>query len=761
MRKTGLALAAATLMGVSLPATTADAEPHFAGFSTQATATPLRIALYEPVVPVPSDPQAELDIAYTEAVSATGPSATGRASWLWPGDAVGEGCKTFVELLGAGATGLCKDGYPVQVNARTPGDPGHAEDEPFPGSSMRASSSAERTVAKVGWSTDGDVEEKKTGKDGGGPPTPPDGPELPTLPVPGLGDLSGLGAAITGRPSASSSSSAASSASSDGNGADGGSGDEPPPNALLPEPLAALLDVGAMSSVSELATGGDTIRASGTSRISDLSLLDGLITADSVRTVTTATSDGRKAASQITSRVVGLALAGNPFTIDRDGVHAVGQPSPVPGLPDDPAAALDKLGIAFELPQGRRSAQGESATADLEGLRITIDTRVLRSQIDTKAVEEAVAQVTGQLPDEAAQLKSAVGALFQLSPKVVITAGNAAVETTTVQGVQFPTVDVPDLPADASAGGPSGGLGVSGSGSSGGAATTGGLGAPAGGSGAAPATDVQTAPVAAGLPPLASVPGALLVGGLILASGVGWWLQRIGGLVVDGCRLLRPRPRDRSPRPEEGMSMTSTPLSSPAPGPVTGSGPATVMPRAGAARSTGGTGAAPLRNNGYRVLQVVLFVSGAVLLPLGLVVIILGWYGAAHTPYQYDQLSYLVSGGLLGLGLTFCGGFLYFGAWLARIASDNRDTAKRLSDTLLVLADVVSHSATTRAGASGAAAAPGPTAADRDPGAVLVVAGSGRTVHRRDCALVAHRDDLAPAGGDAPDLTPCRLCRPV
>lgn len=202
--------------------------------------------------------------------------------------------------------------------------------------------------------------------------------------------------------------------------------------------------------------------------------------------------------------------------------------------------------------------------------------------------------------------------------------------------------------------------------------------------------------------------------------------------------------------------MTTSPVTTTATGPA-----ATTMPRATAARSArsgyDGTGAAPLRNNGYRILQVVLFVSGAVLLPLGLVVIILGWYGAAHTPYQYDQLSYLVSGGLLGLGLTFCGGFLYFGAWLARIASDNRDTAKRLSDTLLVLADVVSHSASV---AQGGAAAATP-AAQRAAGDVLVVAGSGRTVHRRDCALVAHRDDLVPAGGDAPDLTPCRLCQPV
>ena len=118
------------------------------------------------------------------------------------------------------------------------------------------------------------------------------------------------------------------------------------------------------------------------------------------------------------------------------------------------------------------------------------------------------------------------------------------------------------------------------------------------------------------------------------------------------------------------MSMTTT--SAPTPTARAGA----PMPRATAARPAAtGTGAAPLRNNGYRILQVVLFVSGAVLLPLGLIVIILGWYGAAHTPYQYDQLSYLVSGGLLGLGLTFCGGFLYFGAWLARIASDNRDTS--------------------------------------------------------------------------------------
>ncbi|GAB2887781.1 hypothetical protein [Nocardioides pacificus] len=170
-----------------------------------------------------------------------------------------------------------------------------------------------------------------------------------------------------------------------------------------------------------------------------------------------------------------------------------------------------------------------------------------------------------------------------------------------------------------------------------------------------------------------------------------------------------------------------------------------LLPKAGA---RGGTnGAAPLRDNGYRILQVVLFFAGAILLPLGLVVIVLGWYGAAHTPYQYDQLSYLVSGGLLGLGLTFCGGFLYFGAWLARITADQRDSAKRLADTLLVLADVTSRSVDIRGDGV-------------DVSALPVVAGNGTTLHRRDCSLVAHRTDLKPVGEDNGHLTECRVCRP-
>jgi hypothetical protein len=170
------------------------------------------------------------------------------------------------------------------------------------------------------------------------------------------------------------------------------------------------------------------------------------------------------------------------------------------------------------------------------------------------------------------------------------------------------------------------------------------------------------------------------------------------------------------------------------------------LPRARSRNGTG-SGAAPLKDNHWQLLQLVLFWAGAILLPLGLVVIVLGWYGAANTPYQYDQLSYLVSGGLLGLGLTFTGGFLYFGAWLARLASDAKESQRRLADTLLVLADVTSRSAQIRGDSV-------------DVSALPVTAGDGATMHRRDCQLIAHRDDLHPVGESNAHLTPCRVCRP-
>lgn len=193
-------------------------------------------------------------------------------------------------------------------------------------------------------------------------------------------------------------------------------------------------------------------------------------------------------------------------------------------------------------------------------------------------------------------------------------------------------------------------------------------------------------------------------------------------------------------------------------------------------RATSRDGVAPLKGNAAQKLHQVLFIAGAVLLPGGLIVIGLGWYGVAHTPYEYNQTSYLVSGGILGLGITFAGGFLYFGSWLARIAADNRESADKLSETLLLLAEAQRNNAGSAA-ADEAPAAPAPTvsaaapasatitrpapspARVKDAAPTLVVAGRGKTVHRSDCDLIAGREDLKPAGSDTTDLIPCRLCQ--
>lgn len=143
-------------------------------------------------------------------------------------------------------------------------------------------------------------------------------------------------------------------------------------------------------------------------------------------------------------------------------------------------------------------------------------------------------------------------------------------------------------------------------------------------------------------------------------------------------------------------------------------------------------------------LQAVLLLIGAILLPTGLIVIGVGWYGAAHTPNGWEQTSYLISGGLFGLGLVFVGGFLYFGAWLAKIAMDNREAMARLSESFQSMADAFPLAHVT-----------GPAAA---PAGQLVATAHGNMAHRPDCALVAGRTDLHPVRGDEPGLKPCGVC---
>src|SRR6266568_894198 len=71
----------------------------------------------------------------------------------------------------------------------------------------------------------------------------------------------------------------------------------------------------------------------------------------------------------------------------------------------------------------------------------------------------------------------------------------------------------------------------------------------------------------------------------------------------------------------------------------------------------------------------------------GIVLIVLGWLGTSRTVLVAGQIPYVVSGGLLGLGLVFLGGFLYFGYWLALSLRDNRERGERQDSELVRMAD--------------------------------------------------------------------------
>ena len=72
-----------------------------------------------------------------------------------------------------------------------------------------------------------------------------------------------------------------------------------------------------------------------------------------------------------------------------------------------------------------------------------------------------------------------------------------------------------------------------------------------------------------------------------------------------------------------------------------------------------------------------LLIAGGLALVLGLVAIVLGWYGAAQSTLEFEQTPYVISGGLLGVGLIVLGSFLYFSYWLTCLVRENRQTATR------------------------------------------------------------------------------------
>ena len=73
-----------------------------------------------------------------------------------------------------------------------------------------------------------------------------------------------------------------------------------------------------------------------------------------------------------------------------------------------------------------------------------------------------------------------------------------------------------------------------------------------------------------------------------------------------------------------------------------------------------------------------LLLPGAFLLLAGFVVMFLGWYGAAHTPRQIEQIPYLISGGFIGLGLVIVGALILATAlWMTMLRRFSEEADER------------------------------------------------------------------------------------
>jgi hypothetical protein len=168
----------------------------------------------------------------------------------------------------------------------------------------------------------------------------------------------------------------------------------------------------------------------------------------------------------------------------------------------------------------------------------------------------------------------------------------------------------------------------------------------------------------------------------------------------------------------------------------------------------------------------VLLWIGGILMPLGVVLVILGWSGASHTSNLYEQIPYAISGGMLGIGVLFTGGFCYFAYWMTQLVHatrregrETRAALERIEHLLAAAASAPAPAATSTAAATApvtaevpAVIATGAASADATP---FVATSKGTMFHRPECTVVAGKTGLRHVSGDEAGMTPCKICNPL
>jgi hypothetical protein len=149
-------------------------------------------------------------------------------------------------------------------------------------------------------------------------------------------------------------------------------------------------------------------------------------------------------------------------------------------------------------------------------------------------------------------------------------------------------------------------------------------------------------------------------------------------------------------------------------------------------------------------------VLGYVLVALGLLALLIGWYGVSGESIVAKQLPYIASGGLLGVALVALGGRFM-------LIQDLRRDSSRL-DRLETMVNELHAALLSRPDAPGRdyAFEAGTTAANGQSN--YMVLPGGQSFHNPGCAMLEGKDRasrIKPETAAKRGLTPCPLCEPT
>ena len=150
---------------------------------------------------------------------------------------------------------------------------------------------------------------------------------------------------------------------------------------------------------------------------------------------------------------------------------------------------------------------------------------------------------------------------------------------------------------------------------------------------------------------------------------------------------------------------------------------------------------------------------GWILIAIGAVLMIAGWYGVSGQALPAKQIPYLVSGGIGGIFFAVLGAY-FLGTQQMRNDSGRLDRLEQMVEelhgALLTRPDAPHVSNGSRAAAAVADDAEAPSRK------VVVVAG-GQLFHRADCAVAEGKaaTELTPAAARKRGMRPCPTCVPA